>query len=67
MKQCMHCLRAIPGNLTAGDSCPYCGVYFEADNTNGKTAHWAYFATPAGIGTVVAVVVGLIARARRSS
>jgi hypothetical protein len=67
VKKCMSCGQVVPNNLTAGDRCPHCGVYFNFDQTNGKTAHWAYFATPGGIGAIVAVIVGLIVRARRSS
>lgn len=38
IKKCMSCNREVPGNLTAGDKCPHCGVFFGRDMTTGKTA-----------------------------
>jgi len=37
-KQCESCGAVLPANVTAGDTCPSCGVYFSHDSTNGKTA-----------------------------
>lgn len=41
IKKCSKCLRQVPDNLTAGDKCPHCGVFFGKDDTNGKTA-WSF-------------------------
>ncbi len=38
-KQCMNCQAVLPEHITAGDSCPKCGVYFAKDDTNGKTSY----------------------------
>jgi hypothetical protein len=68
VKKCSKCGAVLPNNITAGDSCPKCGVFFDYDQTNGKRSSWGTFGSAAGgIGTLVAIVVGLIARARRSS
>jgi len=57
VKICENCKHIVPNNLTAGDRCPNCGVYFGVDRTNGKTANWVYFTTPGGIGAVVISLV----------
>lgn len=36
--ECSNCGRTISGNYTAGDRCPYCGTYFEFDETNGRSS-----------------------------
>ena len=41
IKKCSKCSREVPDNLTAGDKCPHCGVFFGKDETNGKTA-WSF-------------------------
>ncbi|HBH54661.1 MAG TPA: hypothetical protein DDY91_22480 [Planctomycetaceae bacterium] len=38
VKLCGKCNRELPSNLTAGDKCPHCGVFFNFDDTNGKKA-----------------------------
>ena len=36
VKKCSACGREVPSNLTAGDSCPDRGVYFEHDDSGGQ-------------------------------
>jgi hypothetical protein len=67
-KVCTGCGKVVPSNLTAGDHCPHCGVFFGYDQTNGKRSSWGTVGgTTGGIGALVAIVVGLIARAWRRS
>ncbi len=35
-KVCGKCGKPVPSNLTAGDKCPHCGVFFTFDETTGK-------------------------------
>lgn len=42
IKKCSKCFKEVPDNLTAGDKCPHCGVFFGRDDTNGKTA-WSFW------------------------
>jgi hypothetical protein len=68
VKVCENCKKVVPSNLTAGDRCPFCGVYFGYDKTNGKTSNWAYFAGSAsGVVTLVAVGLGILIRIIRAS
>ena len=42
IKKCSKCFKQVPDNLTAGDKCPHCGVFFGKDETTGKTA-WSFW------------------------
>ncbi len=57
-KECGQCNRPVPGNLTAGDKCPHCGVYFEHDTTNGKTSTSAF--SGKRIGYIISIAVFLL-------
>ncbi len=67
VKICENCKHIVPNNLTAGDRCPNCGVYFGVDRTNGKTANWVYFTTPGGIGAVVISLVVWAVRRKQNA
>lgn len=55
VKICSSCNKELPSHLTAGDSCPHCGVHFDYDETNGKRS------SPGMIGSIVGGIVALIA------
>jgi hypothetical protein len=58
VKVCLHCGQTVPDSLTAGDTCPHCGVYFSKDETTG-----AYKPAPLHFGVgIVVIIVGVIAR-----
>jgi hypothetical protein len=67
LKECGSCKNVIPGHLTAGDTCPHCGVTFTHDQVTGSVSHSAMAAGMAwkiggGIGAmlVVAIIVGVV-------
>lgn len=39
VKVCESCNREVSDQLTAGDTCPHCGVRFDVDRTNGKVSY----------------------------
>ncbi len=58
-KQCGKCGRALPGNVTAGDKCPGCGITFDYDETNGKRSTASVVSI---VGGIAVVVVGFFIR-----
>jgi len=71
-KFCENCKKALPSSITAGDNCPYCGVYFEYEDLgSGMKKHaplsWKTFTAPSGIGALIVIVISVVARWRRYS
>jgi hypothetical protein len=60
-KQCGSCGKTVPEHITAGGTCPHCGVYFSFDDTNGKRAHGGFFSGGGGGGGSSRGVIKLIA------
>jgi ribosomal protein S27AE len=60
-KACGKCGKPVPSNLTAGDKCPHCGVFFAFDETTGKRSSVPGGAVLGGlVGGSIGFVVWLI-------
>jgi hypothetical protein len=68
-KVCSSCKKVVPSTCTAGDNCPFCGVYFEYEDQGfGVKKHapfsWKTFTTSGGIALLVAIAAVIIRMCR---
>jgi hypothetical protein len=72
VKYCQKCRKVVPDNLTAGDCCPHCGIYFAyEDQGNGvkKSAplSWKTFTFGGGTSVLILIAVVVVNLFRRSN
>ncbi|MCY2963929.1 MAG: SHD1 domain-containing protein [Planctomycetota bacterium] len=60
VKLCSNCNKEVPQNLTAGDKCPHCKVFFGRDETNGKTASGGFRMNGRAIGGLIGLAVAAL-------
>ncbi len=61
-KRCLSCNRAVPDSSKAGDRCPHCGVYWSYEEGPGGKKIWAPYAAFSGVGVVIVVLFGVLAK-----